>query len=73
MTRKRKSPGAALSEAGRREKKQQRRTATTAEDHEAHKNFRAGLFDGKVREEYTTYYAKSEPYVLGAFLSDVSY
>jgi hypothetical protein len=29
---------------------------------EAHKNFRNGLFEGKVREGYTDYYAKSQPY-----------
>jgi hypothetical protein len=59
--------------AMRRKKKHQRRRATTAEDREAHKNFRAGLFDGKVREEYTEYYAKSSPYVMSAFLLGVPY
>jgi hypothetical protein len=29
---------------------------------EAHKNFRNGLFEGKVRDDYTDYYAKSQPY-----------
>ena len=31
-------------------------------DDEAHKNFRAGLFDKKVLEGYTSYYAESQPY-----------
>lgn len=31
-------------------------------DDEAHKNFRSGLFDGKVLEGYTKYYATSQPY-----------
>ncbi|EAT88387.1 hypothetical protein HBH56_166830 [Parastagonospora nodorum] len=31
-------------------------------DDEAHKNFRSGLFDGKVLESYTKYYAESQPY-----------
>jgi len=31
-------------------------------DDEAHKNFRSGLFDGKVLEGYTKYYANSQPY-----------
>ncbi|KAH3948209.1 hypothetical protein HBI56_125500 [Parastagonospora nodorum] len=31
-------------------------------DDEAHKNFRSGLFDGKVLEGYTKYYAESQPY-----------
>jgi hypothetical protein len=32
-------------------------------DDEAHKNFRDGLFDSKVLEGYTSYYAESQPYV----------
>ena len=32
-------------------------------DDEAHKNFRDGLFDGKVLETYTSEYAGSQPYV----------
>jgi hypothetical protein len=31
-------------------------------DGEAHKNFRNGLFDSKVLEGYTSYYAESQPY-----------
>ncbi|KAH7076452.1 Oxoglutarate and iron-dependent oxygenase degradation C-term-domain-containing protein [Paraphoma chrysanthemicola] len=31
-------------------------------DDEAHKNFRSGLFEGKVLEGYTSYYAESQPY-----------
>jgi hypothetical protein len=31
-------------------------------DDEAHKNFRNGLFDSKVLEGYTNYYAESQPY-----------
>jgi hypothetical protein len=31
-------------------------------DDEAHKNFRNGLFDSKVLEGYTDYYAESQPY-----------
>jgi hypothetical protein len=31
-------------------------------DDEAHKNFRNGLFDSKVLEGYTSYYAESQPY-----------
>ncbi|KAF1912496.1 Oxoglutarate and iron-dependent oxygenase degradation C-term-domain-containing protein [Ampelomyces quisqualis] len=31
-------------------------------DEDAHKNFRNGLFDGKVLEGYTNYYAESQPY-----------
>ena len=31
-------------------------------DDEAHKNFRSGLFDSKVLEGYTNYYAESQPY-----------
>jgi hypothetical protein len=31
-------------------------------DDEAHKNFRDGLFDSKVLEGYTSYYAESRPY-----------
>ncbi|KAF1832961.1 hypothetical protein BDW02DRAFT_640441 [Decorospora gaudefroyi] len=31
-------------------------------DDEAHKNFRNGLFDSKVLEEYASYYASSQPY-----------
>lgn len=31
-------------------------------DDEAHKNFRSGLFDSKVLEGYTSYYAESQPY-----------
>jgi hypothetical protein len=31
-------------------------------DDEAHKNFRSGLFDSKVLEEYTSEYAGSQPY-----------
>lgn len=32
-------------------------------DDEAHKNFDAGLFEGKRLAGYTDYYARSEPYV----------
>jgi hypothetical protein len=32
-------------------------------DEEAHSHFRKGLFDVKVLDEYTKYYAESEPYV----------
>lgn len=32
-------------------------------DDDAHKNFRNGLFDSKVLEGYTKYYAESQPYV----------
>ena len=32
-------------------------------DNDAHKNFRNGLFDSKVQEGYTKYYAESQPYV----------
>jgi len=32
-------------------------------DDEAHKKFRNGLFDSKVLEGYTNYYAGSQPYV----------
>lgn len=32
-------------------------------DDEAKNNFRKGLFDSKVLEGYTDYYAKSQPYV----------
>jgi hypothetical protein len=32
-------------------------------DHEAHDNFRDGLFDAKVLAGYTSYYAASQPYV----------
>jgi hypothetical protein len=64
MTRKRKGPGAAAhAEAGRQKKQRKRASAD-----EAHKNFRAGLFDDKVRDEYTNYYAKSQPYVMSAFI-----
>ena len=31
-------------------------------DDEAHKNFRDGLFDGKVLEAYANEYAQSQPY-----------
>jgi hypothetical protein len=31
-------------------------------DDEAQKNFRGGLFEGKVLEGYTNYYAESQPY-----------
>lgn len=31
-------------------------------DEDAHKNFRKGLFDTKVLEGYTNYYAQSQPY-----------
>jgi hypothetical protein len=31
-------------------------------DDEAHKNLRNGLFDSKVLEGYTSYYAESRPY-----------
>ena len=41
---------------------------------EAHKNFRNGLFESKVRDGYTDYYAKSRPYdttlAFGALRSD---
>jgi hypothetical protein len=30
-------------------------------DDEAYKNFRSGLFESKVLEEYTKYYADSQP------------
>lgn len=30
-------------------------------DDEAHANFRAGLFDTEVLEDYTSYYATSQP------------
>jgi len=33
-------------------------------DDEAHKNFRNGLFESKVLEVYTSYYAESQPYVV---------
>jgi hypothetical protein len=36
-------------------------------DDEAHKNFRNGLFDSKVLEGYTNYYAESQPYASSAF------
>lgn len=32
-------------------------------DDDAHKNFRNGLFDNKVLDGYTKYYAESQPYV----------
>ena len=32
-------------------------------DDEAHGNFRGGLFDSSVLADYTSYYAKSKPYV----------
>jgi hypothetical protein len=31
-------------------------------DEDAHKNFRSGLFESKVLEGYTKYYAESQPY-----------
>jgi hypothetical protein len=31
-------------------------------DDDAHKNFRNGLFDSKVLQGYTSYYAESQPY-----------
>ncbi len=31
-------------------------------DHEARENFRAGLFDANVLDEYTNDYAQSQPY-----------
>jgi hypothetical protein len=31
-------------------------------DDDAHKNFRSGLFDSKVLQGYTSYYAESQPY-----------
>lgn len=31
-------------------------------DDEAHQNFRKGLFDSKVLDGYTNYYAESQPY-----------
>lgn len=31
-------------------------------DSEAHDNFRNGLFESKVLEDYAEYYAKSQPY-----------
>jgi hypothetical protein len=34
---------------------------TVISDKEAHSNFRKGLFDGKVLEGYTNYYATSQP------------
>jgi prolyl 3-hydroxylase /prolyl 3,4-dihydroxylase len=30
-------------------------------DDDAHKNFRKGLFDSKVLQGYTSYYAESQP------------
>jgi hypothetical protein len=32
-------------------------------DDEAHENFRKGLFDENVRQDYAKYYAASQPYV----------
>lgn len=36
-------------------------------DEEARDKFRNGLFDSKVLEEYTNYYATSQPYVYVPF------
>jgi hypothetical protein len=58
MTRKRKNQSSANGQAQKKVKKR------AISDDEAHKNFRGGLFDSKVLEGYTDYYAKSQPYVL---------
>jgi hypothetical protein len=42
-------------------------------DDEAHKNFRDGLFESKVLEGYTNYYAESQPYAPRHATSHVSF
>jgi hypothetical protein len=53
MAKKRKNQASANSQAKKKR---------AISDDEAHKNFRSGLFESKILEGYTNFYAESQPY-----------